>query len=98
MKNGIVIFFTWVFLNLSLVTISGMVTASINDMSLIMAIGVAIIAISFSVIHPGGWLSIAGLITAFVKRDRRWLALSTIGAIMTGVTVPFLEGIGANMI
>ena len=64
-------------------------------MSVVSPVATTITAIMFSVLHPGGWLGIVGLIWALKKESLKPLLLAFLGAALTGVTVPILEGIGA---
>lgn len=75
--------------------ISANVSGEIMGMSLTMPLSMSLYALGLSILHPGGWLILAGLITASRKIDYRWHGLTVLGAIITGLTVPIIEGIGA---
>jgi len=68
---------------------------AVFDMRIRWPISMMMAAFIFSIAHPGGWLMIAGLILTLIKRKAPWLWLAGIGAVLTGVTIPLIEGMGA---
>jgi len=74
------------------------ITAEVTGLRVDFPLVTALFAIGCSILHPGGWLAIAGLVIGLVKRKLRWLILSAIGGALTGVTIPYIEAIGAASI
>jgi len=89
------IFLIWILGSFLTTILAAIIAAQLMDMSLISPVTVAVIAIGFSVLHPGGWLSLGGLIWALNIKSLKPLLLAVLGAVLTGITVPLLEGIGA---
>lgn len=85
----------WLFGSLFTILAAAFAHAEFLDMRLMLPVSMSVIAVGFSIFHPGGWLSIGGLIWALRKRSLKPLWLSIAGAVLTGLSVPMLEAIGA---
>jgi len=89
-----VISIVWAHLSILVVVLSayltGLITGLIVYLDPVIMVPFTPICIAISVLHPGGWLGLAGLILALKKRSYRWLYLSLAGAIITGATVPYI--------
>jgi len=91
----ILIILVWIGVSFATVLTSALMTSEITNMSLISPLFSCSIVICVSILHPGGWLGLAGLFTTIGTRKFIWLLLSVIGAILTGITAPYFEAIGA---
>jgi cation transport ATPase len=93
--------FVWAFITVALVISSSYITAMILDVVSYLNLGLmqyfVPFGIAISILHPGGWLSLIGLFFALKNRRYRWLFLSSVGAIITGIitTILILTGFGS---
>jgi len=99
MRREIIIF--WAVISIAMVILSACLTGIVLDVSRYLSVGLMIffipLAIVTSILHPGGWLGIIGLILAIKHRSYRWLFLSGAGAIITGIvcTLFVIVGLGS---
>lgn len=90
----------WVLTSILVIIVSAFLTGIAFDVAKYLDAKLMTFSILFSIplsiFHPGGWLSIIGLVLALKHRSYRWLYLSLGGAVLTGIasTMLILVGLG----